>query len=498
MRRTSGYALFAIILFFGIWSPVACAGEAKEKPAIEQILDILLQRGQITPEEYLSLQEKVKQEQAAGVKEPAAAVLAGIEKGRPFLKSADDNFRLEFGGRLHADFDAAENGARTLKGQLLGSQFLIRRARIDVDAIFYQWIRAKIQTELTEGNNLSTQVSLKDAYIDLTFMPELRFRAGQFHVPFSLEEFGTSDNYIDFIERSIINTLTPMRDRGVKLYGDLGLWDGLITYHLGGFNGTGEDNSDNNGDKDLAFRLEYSPFRNSQSFWLKGLQFAGNVTWGNEDSSTSPAGQTIARTPNRFTFFASQTARGDRLRYGGDFAWWVGPASVKFEYDVQTNQRNGLGPGGVNLDEVTAKGWYVSGTWVVTGEDKQRSGNVIPRRPFNPFSDQSGLGAIEVGLRWAELSFDSDSPVNLFNSSLSPVDIPGGGTTATNEAQSLTVGLNWYFNEWTRAMLNWNYYRYDNPLGTPFSCQLGSCSAAQLRAAAEESWEILSRLQVAF
>ena len=241
-----------------------------------------------------------------------------------------------------------------------------------------------------------------------------------------------------------------------------------------------------NGDKDLAFRLEYSPFRNSKSFWLKGLQFAGNATWGNESSSTSPAGQTIARTPNRFTFFASQTAFGERLRYGGDFAWWVGPASLKFEYDVQTNERNGLGPAGSNLDEVTATGWYVSSTWVVTGEDKQRSGNVIPRRPFMPFSDQGGLGAIEVGLRWAELSFDSDSPVNLFSSSLSPVNIPGGGTTATNSAQSLTVGLNWYFNEWTRAMLNWNYYRYDNPVGTPFSCQLGSCSAAQLRTAAQD------------
>jgi phosphate-selective porin OprO and OprP len=489
MRRTISYALFVVIPFVGSWLPVAGAGEAKEKPAIEQILDILLQRGQITPEEYRSLQEKVKQEQAAGAKEPAAAVLAGIEKGRPFLKSADDNFRIEFGGRLQSDFDAAENGTRTLTGQFLGSQFLIRRARIDVDAIFYKWIRAKIQAELTEG------VSLKDAYIDLAFMPEVRLRTGQFHVPFSLEEL-TSDNFIDFIERSLVNTLAPGRDRGVKLWGDL--MGGIITYHLGGFNGTVEDTSDNNGDKDLAFRLEYAPFRTSKSFWLKGLQFAGNVTWGGESNLTTPPGQTIARTPNRFTFFASQNAQGDRLRYGGDFAWWVGPASLKFEYDVQTNQRNGLGPGGTNLDEVTASGWYVSGTYVMTGEEKQRSGNVIPRRPFSPFSDQSGIGAIELGLRWAELSFDSDSPVNLFSSSLSPVNIPGGGTTATNGAQSLTLGLNWYFNEWTRAMLNWNYYRYDNPLGTPFSCQLGSCSAAQLRAAVQESWEILSRLQIWF
>jgi hypothetical protein len=103
-----------------------------------------------------------------------------------------------------------------------------------------------------------------------------------------------------------------------------------------------------------------------------------------------------------------------------------------------------------------------------------------------------------VGIRWAELSFDSDSPVNLFRSSLSPGNIPGGGTTATNGAQSLTLGVHWYFNEWTRAMLNRDYYWYDNAFGTPFSCQLGSCSAAQLRAAAQESWEILSRLQIWF
>ena len=89
-----------------------------------------------------------------------------------------------------------------------------------------------------------------------------------------------------------------------------------------------------------------------------------------------------------------------------------------------------------------------------------------------PFSDQSGIGAIELGLRWAELSFDSDNPVNLFSSSLSPVNIPGGGTTATNGAQSLTVGLNWYFNEWTRAMLNWNYYGMTILLG-PVQLSIG-------------------------
>jgi phosphate-selective porin OprO/OprP len=484
MRRIFLVSAIGMIVLLGVWSPPAFAGETKEKPVVEQILDLLLQRGQITQEEYRTLQEKARKEQAA-----MPAILAGIEKGKPFLKSADDNFRLELGGRLQADYAAAEDDTRTLTGSKLGSQFLIRRARVEVDLTFYKWIFARIQSDLTEG------VSLKDAYLDLAFMPELRFRAGQFHVPFSLEEL-TSSRFIDFIERSLVNELAPARDRGVMIHG--GLLGGAISYNLGGFNGTGEDTSDNNGDKDLAFRLTLAPFRSSDSFWLKGLQFAGNVTWGNQDSHSSAQGRTIGRTTNRFTFFAPQTARGERLRYGGDFAWLLGPASLKFEYDVQTNERKELGPGGADLDDVTATGWYVSGTYVLTGEDKQRSNNVIPRRPFIPFSDQSGLGAIEVGFRWAELSFDSDSPVNFFSSSLSPVNIPGGGTTAENSAQALTLGANWYFNEWTRVMLNWNYYWFDHALGTPFSCQLRSCTAASLRSADKESWEILSRLQVWF
>jgi phosphate-selective porin OprO and OprP len=480
--------LAAAAVSLAMLSSVALAGEAKEKPVIEQILDLLLQRGQISQEEYRSLQEKARQEQAAGAKEPSPGILAGIEKGKPFLKSADDNFRLELGGRLQADFAAPEDDTRTLTGSKLGSQFLIRRARVDVDLTFYKWIFAKIQSELTEG------VSLKDAYLDLTFMPELRLRAGQFHVPFGLEEYGTSDNFIDFIERSLANEIAPARDRGVKMYG--ALLGGVINYHLGGFNGAGEDNSDNNGDKDLAFRAEFAPFRSSDSFWLKGLQLAGNVTWGNQDSSSSAQGRTIGRTINRFRFFAPQTTRGERVRYGGDLKWLLGPAALKFEYDVQTDERNGLGPGGVDLDDVTATGWYVSGTYVLTGENKQSSGNVIPRRPFIPFSDQGGLGAVEVGLRYAELDFRSNDPLNFFDGNLSR--IPGGGGTGENGAQSLSLGVNWYFNEWTRVMLNGNYYWFDNSLGTPFSCDLGSCSAATLRSAGDSSWEILSRLQIWF
>jgi hypothetical protein len=59
-------------------------------------------------------------------------------------------------------------------------------------------------------------------------------------------------------------------------------------------------------------------------------------------------------TANRCVFFATQPTRGDRLWYGGNLAWLLGPASVKFEYDIQMHDRRGLGPRGRNLDKVTA------------------------------------------------------------------------------------------------------------------------------------------------
>jgi phosphate-selective porin OprO and OprP len=256
---------------------------------------------------------------------------------------------------------------------------------------------------------------LRDVYLDFGFLPTLRLRAGQFKEPFSLEEL-TSDLHIDFVERSLVNELAPSFDIGVMAYGSLA--QGTVTYFLGGFNGSGQNTYDNNSDKDLAARFVFAPFRTSNNFWLKGFQIAGDVTWGNQDTFPSVAsfrrarGRTEARTPRRFEFFAPQASRGNRTRFGGDLAWWVGPASLKFEYDEDIDDRDGHGPGGSDLDAVRAKGWYVSGTFVLTGEDKMPSGLVVLRSPFTPIPGKIGAGAWELGIRYAELKFSSDDPVN--------------------------------------------------------------------------------------
>jgi phosphate-selective porin OprO and OprP len=460
-------------------APHASGQGVKDKPVLEQLLDLLLQRGQIDREQYNALQEKAKKEQTT-------AVQAGIDRGRPFIRSADGNMRFDVGGRIQVDFDRAEDGARTLTGAKLGSQFLVRRARLEVNGQFFQWIDFKIESDFTDSQ------PLRDVYIDLKFLPELRLRGGQFKVPFSLEEL-TSDLHIDFVERSLVNELAPSFDRGVMGYGNVG--QGVVSYFVGGFNGSGQNTSDNNGDKDVAARLVIAPFQTSNNFWLKGFQIAGDVTYGNQSTSQSAQGRTEARASNRFVYFAAQPTRGDRLRYGGDLAWLVGPAAVKFEYDVQTNERRGLGPQDSDLDKVRARGWYASATYLLTGEEKRLSAPVVPTHPFAPIAGKWGPGALELGFRYAELRFRSDDPVNFFDGNLTR--IPGGGRTAENEAEALTLGVTWYPNAQTRLMFNSTTYWYDNALGTPYSCPhtCTTMSLGNLQRSHTTSWEILSRLQ---
>jgi len=444
-----------------------------------------------------ALQEQVERQQISLKQlgqtgpQPTGALLAGVENDRPFLRSADGNLRIELGGRLQVDYDVAENHARTLTGTRLADQFLVRRGRFELKGTFFKWVDLLLECEFTPADQKGG-FCLNDAYLDLRFAPVIGLRAGQFKQPFSLEEL-TSDNSIDFVERSIINAVVPSRDIGAMLRGSL--FSGVVAYDLSVFNGAGTNTFPTSTGKELAGRLTLAPFKPTGNYWLKGLQIAGDFTWGDKNTSTSPTGRTGARTNPRFVFFPGQTTRGDRTRWGADLGWAIGPAAVKFEYLQELDQRRQLGAGGTNLDEVTATGWYVAGTWLLTGEDKPLTGPVIPKRSFSPVAGAWGPGAWELALRYAELAFDSDDPLNFLGATgIAPV-----GDVRSNGVEALTAGMNWYLNSHMRYMLNWTQYWYDNPFGTPLSCQRLTCAPAQLRQRTDPtSWELLTRIQLWF
>jgi phosphate-selective porin len=332
---------------------------------VEEILRILRAGGQITTEQEQALRDRAKQEESG-------RFIAGIDDKtlKPYLGSADGNYRIELGGFVQFDYDAAESGERQPTGQQMVSQFLVRRARLNMTGEFFKWVGFKIEGDFT------TSPSLTDGYIDLRLLgpqltlgtgfefkpfgnPELPLRGGQFKVPFSPEEL-ESDLFIPFIERSLVNQLAPSRDVGFRVYGQL--FDRVLGYNFGLFNGSGLNAPDTTNEKMFAGRLVLVPFRNSKNVWLKGLQLGVDGTVGDSENNQSARGQTTGRTNPRFQFFASQPTRGDRYRWGADLWWPVGPASLRFEYDQQRDQRKHVGPGGSDLADVVATGLYVSGS----------------------------------------------------------------------------------------------------------------------------------------
>ncbi len=480
--------LSAALLITIAWSSYApIAAQEKDKGSVlDEILDIMRRGGQITEEQQKELRERAAREEQA-------RTLAGIDENlKPFLRSPNGDFRLELGGFVQFDFDAAQNNARLLTGNDLIDTFLVRRARLNMTGQLFNWIGFRIEGDY--GTQQNPAFALTDGYIDLNFLPAIGLRGGQFKVPFSMEEL-TSDLFIDTIERSMVNELVPSRDQGIMLQGHL--FDRILGYNVGVFNGSGINASDGNNEKDVAARLTLAPFRNTDFYFLTGLQLAVDGTFGDEDLRTSARGRTTARTTNRFQFFAPQPTSGNRYRWGAELAWLVGPASLKFEYDEQVDQRKKLGPGRTNLDDITATGWYVTGTFVVTGENTVLNGPVIPRRPFSPLDGRVGPGAFELVLRYQELKFKSDDSVDFFDGNINN-GIPGGARTAENGAEAVTAGINWYLNARVRAMVNWTQYWFDNSLGTPFSCRQTVCGAGALQRNHDTSWEILSRLQFWF
>jgi len=119
-------------------------------------------------------------------------------------------------------------------------------------------------------------------------------------------------------------------------------------------------------------------------------------------------------------------------------------------------------------------GWYVQGSWFLTGESRRYSmanGSYSAPRPRVPFTATGGTGAWELALRYStmDLDFATGAP-----GTLAPASAVRGGTQ-----RIWTLGLNWYANANVRFMLNWLRVDVDrlNPLGPALATPFGAGAA---------------------
>ncbi len=121
--------------------------------------------------------------------------------------------------------------------------------------------------------------SIQDAYGEIKYWPQARFRAGKFKVPASLERLQSGADLL-FVERSIANGLAPNRDVGFQLAGDF--WDGILSYQVGVFNGTidgGSNDNDVSSEKEFAGRIFSEPAKKSGIPGLAGLGLGVQVSY---------------------------------------------------------------------------------------------------------------------------------------------------------------------------------------------------------------------------
>jgi len=348
-----------------------------------------------------------------------------------YLKGKDDTLRI--GGWYQGDINIYDRGNEG------NTRFRNRRVRLDVRGVLEDYFEYRLFTQFA-----GSSANLQEAWLMYKYFPGARIKFGQFKVPFSLES-QYSSLWTDFIEKSMgVANLEPAEDIGAMLYGNP--FGGVIEYAVGTFNGRLRTLEDNNDNLDIAGRLVLVPFKKSQVSFLKELYLGGSMTWGRSDETLASTGFTTAGGSRFLTYATSTRHADDRTRFGAEIQWIYGPGDLKAEYvgGRFTNVERSVLKEDVNVDS-----WYVSGSYLLTGEKKVRDKWIDPKRDFS-LAD-GGWGAWEAAVRFEQF-FVNDSP------------FASGIVTGVDRVDAYTVGLNWWPNRHIRLMFNYTLNDFSGPL----------------------------------
>jgi phosphate-selective porin len=366
--------------------------------------------------------------------------------------------RLDFGAKLEGLFlDPGDDPVDFDNEQL-------SRARFGIDGELFGVIQFSIERDFTTSSVSEDKVNAKsektpwrDLWVELKISDALQIRGGRFKIPFSLDQLtGVANN--DFISRSLGGIyLAPARDVGGMVHGRF--FGRGLNYSAGLFEHDGDNARSRKvtgGDLTFGARVSGTPFARVKAMNLDRAEFGGNFTTTEvTDESELPNGLRGRTVVSQYTFFEPVFVKGTRNRYGADFEWTFRSLGARAEYIAVTDERTGQGLRGNDLNSARARSYYVSGSWVVTGDRKDR-----PLEPSRPLL-QGGGGAVEVVARYERLWFDSkETGEPAFSNSRAEVILPNGDKV-------VTLGVNWYVNRWIKLQLNGIHEEIQDPGRTP-------------------------------
>jgi phosphate-selective porin OprO/OprP len=462
--------------------------------AVDNLLDRLKAKGVISDEEYNEIKDERDGEKAVARKrrqeaneemtkeeEVKKSGVQGWMRDGVVFESADKKNSIAINGRAQLDY-------RKFTGaDVVGTDtFDIRRAYLGVAGKLWDYYTFDVTADFaglagntttnvctavgTNANGQPTCTSttsvvnntgshLDVAWVNAAWWKAAQFRFGQFKMPFSLEEL-TSSRFIDFQERSFVNTFVPGKERGIMVHGQptTGMFYG-VALSAGQGKNTNEVNRlvDSN---DLIARVGVN--------LAEVLKQPNNVYHVALDYSTGTVPSTSApslRTEGRGNTFFSTSSFGvktDRERVGAEGSLAFGPVKLQGEY-----VKNNFSGNGFDRD---IKVYYVGASWLLTGEkyaDAYKGGAYSRIKPNNNFTPGgSGKGAWELGVRFS----------NFDGSDFSSAGPGQASSSLTDKAKAFTVGLKWIPAPSTRFLLNYVKTDFDNPI--TFS-QSGNPSASK-------------------
>ncbi len=466
-------------------------GASAMADSTDDILNALIAKGVLTEEEGALLLKGRELEKESKTKKPELVFKDGMTIATP-----DGKHSISLGGRIHADyrnFNHGKNEDRTNGNTANESDtFDVRRARIELKGKFYEYYDFQLSGDFAGQTNGNTGATLDQAWVNIGYYKPIQVKIGQFKVPLSMER-KMSSNALDFMERSLHDTLGSYEDRGAMIWGVPK--DGL-TYALAVVNGEGNKNRNDadsrvskpefqlNGTVNFAQLME-----NKDAVYHVGLGFSDtDISKNNNATGTGLAGSSAA--DNTFWFAGTNQARTEgrglnflrmpglisangvdndvnRKRYAVEGAVALGP--VKFNAEWLRNSFSGDLTPTRNFD-ADVDAWYASALWNITGEkfaDFYKEGVFTAVKPKNNFDFGKGGGLWQVGVRYSH--FDANDFKNAIFSSAA-----GGGTAnnvsktstdnSTFEADAITLGLNFAPTPNTRFMINYIETRFDTPI----------------------------------
>ncbi len=431
---TKAFLIASVIVSLVSWSGLPAA---EEKSVVEEILDILREKGQITDEQYREMKERAEAEKEE---------LKGKERDFDVywkdgirMDSKDGNFKIKMGGRIQLDVagitsddDDFVRAVEAAEGEdLEGFGVEFRRARLYIEGTVHDSVDFKAQYDFAGGD-----ADFKSVYLGLRKLPVIgHLKVGHVDEPFSLEQL-TSSKYITFMERALPNVFVPSRNTGVM--GHNTALENRLYWGVGAFEDVDDfgDSFNDFSDWNITARLTGLPLHADKGSKLLHLglsyshQFRDDSKFDLRYRARPEAHITDARTVNTGNFKVDNV---DLINPEAAFVW--GPLSLQGEYFHSfTDSRE--------ADDPQFSGFYVYASYFLTGEHrtyKTSAGafdRVRPKTNFHP--TKGGWGAWELGLRYSYLDLNDEG-------------IRGG------EESNITAGVNWYLNPNTRVMFNYVY-----------------------------------------